>query len=455
MYLTKKIFAFSILSAIVTFTLIHIYDLSQQKRQKKFEYNIQFAYPIKSINPEIYDDWESVFIGNHIYYHFLPEANKPEIPYITEHISIRCIKPSKISSINDCKSAEVSFTPYEFSDCMGKHYTIIDIKNEFESLLNTAKWIIPNWKSCTKDKKSICVTGDYSPDLHRRLSYLNLRFGWIKANKADASFGAGPYCLYGHFDSSGNLSSGILLPNVKKHLLPKIIFHTSQSKNDQFHLALYGNKKLLNQDRKNISIHTPLAYYVISNPSLDQYYLPWNTSTTRDLINQHLTENELTFREIPNFFNFAPKGHALDVKTNKKFNATLIFFIPNYLPECQKLAEKLNNNWISTHAKAICGDVVTYVYHSVINKQSPWHGFLIGISSADKSRNSIQNEYFSPNTTHGLVYKHKHPEKLFYLVGIGQTSVTVDSKIICGIKPNPLGLGFIFITDLIRCPSQF
>ena len=64
---------------------------------------------------------------------------------------------------------------------------------------------------------------------------------------------------------------------------------------------------------------------------------------------------------------------------------------------------------------------------------------------------SIRNQYFSPESPESWTYEYAKAEDLFFLVGMGQSIVTVDAERICEIKPNPLGLGDIYVTDLLSC----
>lgn len=250
---------------------------------------------------------------------------------------------------------------------------------------------------------------------------------------------------------NGNIDSGLLKPHNQALDLPIIQFHTSQKKEDKFQLAIYGNKNLLTTKRKNIQVHTPLAYYVISHPQLDKYQLPWNTVETKKIIHNYLTENEIFYEDVPQFVKFSPQGEALLVINKQKFPRSLAFAIPNYLPGCQKLAGMLNQEWKDIKTKAFCTDIVYYVYKNVIEKKKDWDGFLVGIASSDPSRESLRYQYFSPDSSSSWTYSYPNPDKLYYRVGIGQSLATVDGETICNIRPNPLGLSDIFVTDLLPC----
>jgi hypothetical protein len=101
--------------------------------------------------------------------------------------------------------------------------------------------------------------------------------------------------------------------------------------------------------------------------------------------------------------------------------------------------------------KAKCTDIVDYVVKNVVEKKNRWDGFFVGVSASDPSRDSLRYQYFYPNSPSSWTYDYPHPENLYYLVGIGQSLATVDGDRICNMRPNPLGLSDIFITDLLPC----
>ena len=124
------------------------------------------------------------------------------------------------------------------------------------------------------------------------------------------------------------------------------------------------------------------------------------------------------------------------------------------MPACNKLASALNKQWRPySSAKAVCIDIVEYVSKKVIHNKKGWDGFFVGVSASDPSRDSIRRQYFSSASPGNWTYDDLEPENLFYLVGIGQSLATVDGVKICNIRPNPLGLSDLFVTDLLTCES--
>ena len=216
-------------------------------------------------------------------------------------------------------------------------------------------------------------------------------------------------------------------------------------------MALYGTRELLKGSRKNVQAHTPLAYYVITNPSLARYQLPWNTAETRRLINEHFVREEVFFPKASGVEGLVPAGNALGKDGNKLApQVAPEFVIPDYLPGCLDLAAKLTDSWSGT-AKASCANIVTYVQGKVREKRGTWSAFLVGLSPADPGRDSLKLQYFSTDSPDSLTYDFPDSEALFYLAGIGQSLVTVDGERVCDLRPNVLGLGDIFATDFVRC----
>lgn len=412
-----------------------------------------FTYPITYLDPVLYDDWETVFIGNHIYVRLLPEDDKPWVPFLTKEVKVTCVEPSGDDIGPACKQLRVEFSPRPFIDCAGRRYEAGDIRKEFESLLSAKSWAIPNWRRCDGDASEVCVTGKNNGDIRRRLKNLNFRFGWSKRKAEDAVFGAGPYCLKAKFNAKQAIETGTLEPLELGAPLPRVEFTVGGSKDLEFDVALYGTRDLLKASRLNVQAHTPLAYYAVTNPALASSRLPWNDETTRDIINSHFIKTGVFFPQTTGIEKLVPSGAALD--TAGKGIAPrepLEFALPDYLPSCQELAAALSSAWEGQgRAKASCTNIVTYIQRRVREKRGRWFGFLVGLSPADPGRDSLKLQYFSKDSPDSLTYEYPNPDALFYRVGIGQSLVTVDGRRVCDLRPNVLGLGDIFVTDFIRC----
>lgn len=410
-----------------------------------------FTYPITYLDPARYDDWETVFIGNHIYARLLPEIDKPAIPFLAEEIDVTCDDPSGPNVSSSCRRVRVAFVPTPFTDCAGHRYATPDIQKEFEVLLVAKSWVMPAWRRCADGKGGVCVTGKNNGDIQRRLKNVNFRFGWSKREAGDRLAGTGPYCLNAAFNAKNAIEAGVLEPRDPKARLPRVEFFVGGDKDSRFDVALYGTRDLLKGSRKNVQAHTPLAYYVVTNPSLARYRLPWNTEETRRLINEHFSREEVFFPKASGVEGLVPAGNALggEGKTTAPSGAQE-FVMPDYLPGCRELASKLTDSW-SGRAKASCVNIVTFVQEKVREKRGKWSAFLVGLSPADPGRDSLKLQYFSTDSPDSLTYDFPDSEALFYLAGIGQSLVTVDGQNVCDLRPNVLGLGDIFATDFVSC----
>lgn len=424
---------------------------SNRGEQSPAPFKMLFTYPITYLEPALYDDWETVFVGNHIYARLLSEKDKPSIPFLAEEIDVACAEPAGPNVSSSCRRVRVSFAPKSFTDCAGRSYGTADIQKEFEILLAAKSWVMPGWRRCADGKGTVCVTGKNTGDIQRRLKNVNFRFGWSKRRKDDGLAGTGPYCLKATFNAKKQIEAGVLELRDANARLPRVEFAVGGGRDSQFDVALYGTKDLLKGTRKNVQAHTPLAYYVITNPSLVRYQLPWNTAETRRMINEHFVREEVFFPQASGVEGLVPAGNALGKDGNTPApHALPEFALPDYLPGCRELAAKLTDSW-SGRAKASCANIVTYVQGNVREKRGTWSAFLVGLSPADPGRDSLKLQYFSTDSPDSLTYDYPDSEALFYLAGIGQSLVTVDGEKVCDLKPNVLGLGDIFATDFVRC----
>lgn len=410
-----------------------------------------FAYPVTHLEPTLYDDWETVFIGNHIYPRLLPEDHNPAIPAVTANVAVACDEPAAADVGPSCRRVRLSFAVRPFKDCAGHSYDADEIRDEFEQLLDAKSWALPGWKRCAASPGTVCVTGMNTGDIARRLKDVNFRFGWSKHAKGDHVFGAGPYCLIAAPGPQGTITAGRLAPRDPMSRLPEIAFSTEGGKDAVFDVALYGSKDLLQGARRNVQADTPLAFYVVTNPLLAGRQLPWNSKRTRDTIHDHFVRQGVFFDRSPDIEKLVPAGGALAGRGAETVEGRPNdFAIPDYLPGCRALAKALTAGWRGA-ARARCVDIVAYVQRRVRERRGPWSAFLVGLSPADPGREAIKLQYFSTGSKDSLTYDYAKPDDLYYLAGIGQSLVTVDGRNVCGLNPNPLGLGNVFITDFLRC----
>lgn len=412
-----------------------------------------FTYPVTYLEPTLYDDWETVFIGNHIYPRLLPEKDKPEIPFLTPEVSLSCADPAGLDVQSSCRRVKVIFSPRPFSDCLGRAYRVEDLRREFEALLKAKTWALPKWERCPAAADQVCVIGNNTGDVERRLRNVNFRFGWAKRRASDRLFGAGPYCLSARFGSKKEIGYGALLPRDRKMIeLPRIDFIVGEGKNADFNVALYGTRDLLKGARRNVQAHTPLAYYVVTNPALAGRRLPWNDERTRQAIRSHFIKTDVFFPETSGLEKLVPPGAALEPMNGEPApREPLELALPDYLPGCADLAAELTAAWSARGGRAVCTNIVTFIQRRVREKAGRWSGFLVGVSPSDPGREALKVQYFSKDSPDSLTYESSDPERSFYLAGIGQSHVTVDGQRVCDLRPSVLGLGDIFVTDFLPC----
>lgn len=424
-----------------------------QKAGQPKEVKIQLAYPIKSLDPTYSKDWETVSINNHIFTRLVPTQHASKAPFVASRVDFSCVLPEGSPLKEGCQNVKISFEPKLFKDCMGRQYTTADIQKEFEAIIKSTPWILPKSKPCDDGPGRVCLVGTYRPDVQRRMHSVTLRFGWSKQKKEDPQFGSGPYCLTAKTRSEQGITEGFLTPKKEYSDFPEIHFMVSQDPKSEFHFALYGSKNLLVGNRKNIQAHTPIGYYVVTNPALVGNTVPWNLEQTKKAISDTFLREEVFFPTGSNITNIFPAGSAVtDTATGSYPKKALEFVLPDYLPKCQELAASLTQAWKKFgNAKAVCKDVVSFVYNHVWNPKRDWDGFIVGVTQHDPGRNTVEYEYFSPDSPDSWIYDYPKPKQLYYLAGVGQSIVTVDGERFCGLRPNLFGLGDIFVTDLLPC----
>lgn len=403
---------------------------------------LQIAFPISSLNPLIYDDWSSVFVGNHIYRRLFPEPDRPGVLAVTDRVNIS-------------EGGEIRFEVKPFQDCMGRSFTAGDIRAEFENILETKTWILPGWKRCeSRSKNEICVSAPKVTDIKRRMRNLYFRFGWSKVGDKDTSIGTGPYCLTGIKNAGTNIIEGEFKPISTASGLEKISFITSESPVNKFNIALYGTNELVTGNRINVQTLTPLAYYVVTSERYGGYRLPWNTKDSRDIMWRHLSEAEVFYPTETKLEEVLPQGGALE-RSQKPYKGTrtLEFALPDYLPKCSVLADKLTARWkeLKQNAVAKCANTSLLIENVTKRGLTDWFGMMSPLSPGAPGRGAIEYQYFSPYSKESWTGKAHDASALYYMLGVGQSLATVDNERYCGLRPNSMGLGDVFITDFIRC----
>lgn len=435
---------------LITIVGIALTLMATHNNRKNINYNIQFASPVTTLNPIFSDDWESNFITTNIYYHLTLDELRPNIPYVVKKINYTCLIPKSSIISPSCKRIMIQFSFTKFHDCLGRLYTSNDIKREFLAILKAQEWMLTNWKLCANDDSSICITAKNTNDVERRLGGTQFRFGWSKARPDDKIFGAGLYCLTPTLRTTAGIEKGYLINKDKSKTLPTASFQTAKDITENADIVLYGVSNSMKNKMVTLQAHTPINYYVISNPKHETYQLPWNNEYTQKIIQQHFIKTEIIFSNLPNYMHFPPTGKGTKVQKKRQLNEKMIFALPDYLPQCSQLAKELNNFW-NDDTKAACVDIVKYVTTRITQKKSTWDGLLVGITPSDPSRKSIYYQYFSSENKLSWLKGAKKPFDDFYLVGIGQSKIIINKNKICGIQANPLGISNIILTDFNRC----
>lgn len=416
---------------------------------------VQFAHPATSLNPLTYDDWSSVFIGNHIYRRLLPEKSRPEVTAIARNLILSCKDSKGLNS--QCPVLRLTFSIIPFSDCENREYSIQDIKAEFFQILNKKSWILPDMKKCEVPLSDVCVELPNAPDIKRRLRNLYMRFGWSKGTKMDKRIGVGPYCLSIQSQKGEEILGGELL-SKSSETLPQIIhFHTSADVNQNFNIALYGTSELLVGHRVNVMAHTPLGYYVVTNPKIKGYKMPWNMESAKVIIKSHFIRFNLISPADNAIGGLLPKGAASSPERIEysRSGPPFILALPDYIPQCNILSEQLNRHWRSLRlrSRADCINTSYFVEQVMKDRSKKWSGFLTPLSPGAPGRNAIHYQYFSPNSKEAWTGSERKSERFYYLVGVGQSFVTVDNSTVCGLKPNSMGHGDIFVADFLDCDN--
>ena len=447
---------FSLPLLFVLFLLIH--GLSSRFLSKKQdEVRLQLGAPVLSLNPVKYDDWSSVFIGNHIYPRLLMDEERPWLPYLAQELKISCVESRDRVNEIDCRKFEIRFRIRPTFDCLGRSYTPSNFRDELKSILEKKNWIFPKWEFCSKAGDDVCILASDVSDVRRRMQNIYFRFGWSVFSKTDKLIGMGPYCL-GELPEPGNYEAGLLKP-MKDYggnpQFPPIRFFNSVSPETEFSVALYGSSELLRGERKNVRAHTPLAYYLISDPRWATVATPWNEPVTREIIQKYLLDAGLVYQgDSSAFEKLVPLGSAGDSKTLSQFTLDdpAIVFLPDYIESCPRLEEELRREWKKySKLKFECADISAKIQEYIYGGKKGFGAVLTPLSPGAPGRDAIQAQYFSSFSKESFTGSFRKPEFLYRLVGMGDSVVTLDGQRFCGLKAQSLGLSDIFVSDFLPC----
>jgi len=459
-YLSKfdkknRFFSVWITLPLILLGIVTVFTPTKNQISDSSSVKVQLGFPVLALDPKIYDDWSSVFIGNHIYYRFFSEKNRQWDYAIARDFVISCLDRKTNQDIESCDQIQVKFNLNPFSDCNDNVLSKDILAREFNEILKEKTWVLPNFRACYETGYDLCYQGKSVKDIQRRLGNLYFRFGW-SLNGKGKKIGSGPYCLEVKEKNEKSIFSGRLVPKSGLDL-PVIEFFTSGQSGEKYNFALYGHSKLQTDHYMMIPAQTPLAYYMVTNKKWASYNVPWNEKAFKDDLRKYLMEENLIYDDYSSekLINFVSSGSAA-VKPNKKpfkSDQFAVISLPDYLPGCKNSANFLKKGLEKKYKKIIvqCENTSKLIDEKLRLKQGSWDVFLSPLSPGAPGRESIQYQYFSSDSKESWTEKYKEPTELYYLAGIGQSWVVIDRVKICGLNPNPLGQGDILVTDMKMC----
>lgn len=413
---------------------------------------VQTAFPILSLDPLKYDDWASVFVGNHIYPRLFPETDREWIPSVAQDAKFKCLDQDRLL-LHPCRKERLILKFREFTTCQGNILRRSEIKDEMLKILRAKSWIIPRFHVCLEPEADLCLEYAGIRDITKRLQNVYFRFGASSQDFSKNTVGVAPYCFQIKQRTPDAILTGTLI-HLQAPALPSMEIITSDDMNSDFNIALFGGPQLLKGSRENIDLITPLAYYVVSNPRLSPRRLPWNTRDVAAVIRSHLERYDLIHEKDNLITRWMPRGDALsEFPLPKMTDGTSVeLALPDYLPDCLGLAKKLNR--AGSGIAPICTNTSALIIeraHGYDKHSKPWYGFLTPLSPGAPGRTSVFDQYFSPDSSETWLAGAKTPSDHFYRVGIGKSPVTVDKNIICNIRGNPMGYSDLVASDFIYC----
>lgn len=260
---SQRVFAFPLIIPILPILALRVHGMIFTDPPPR-SVIVQTAFPVLSLNPLEYDDWASVFVGNHIYPRLFPETDREWIPSIAKEVRYQCLDLIR-SPAHPCKKERLLLNFQEFVTCQGKTLDRNTLKNELLKTLRSKSWIAPGVHTCQSTGTDLCLEYQGIDDITKRLQNVYFRFGWSSQDYSNDILGVAPYCFKVTEKKAGAILSGSLIP-VQTGTLPNIQIITSSSTLNEFNVALFGGSQLLLGSRQNIDLITPLAYYVVSNP---------------------------------------------------------------------------------------------------------------------------------------------------------------------------------------------
>ena len=404
---------------------------------------VQTSFPVLSLHPLVYDDWASVFVGNHIYPRLLSEPGREWIPPAAHEALYECVEPGA-SQLSPCRKERLLLKLREFVSCAGRPITRAMIAGEISRTLDSKNWILPGHARCSRAGYDVCLEYGGIPDAGRRLQNVYFRFGWSVQDFSADSIGVAPYCFRVEKRAGDAIEAGSLIPRDAKSGLPRIDLFTSSRAEDDFDISLFGSPDRLGARRRNIDLITPVAYYVVSNPL--ERRRPWNSPAVRTALREHLERFDLVYRTDTLLTQWMPEGAA---RAASEDGSRVEFALPDYLPDCGRLARRLNET--SPAIAAVCENTTSYIEDRIRANKKPWHGFLTPLSPGAPGRTSVVDQYFSSISRESWLRGAKNPAEHFYRVGLGKSLITIDQRLVCAITGNPMGQSDLVVSDFEYC----
>lgn len=448
---------------VVAFILLlgSIFQLWKRWTEETKSLKVRFTYPIISLDPRIFDDWGSVFVTNHIFRRLVSDPNFDSELQIADQYVIRCAEDSNLSYLDKaCKNIKIDFHLKELRDCEGNEISHEQIASELNIVLQNKPWILPKWQIVAHNPRLLTLVGEKLTDIRRRLRTLYFRFGFSYASEKLAKkkpIGTGPYCLTHYEIIKNRIIAGKLISHPQfVNPIPNIIFSSKESNSwkDPADIDIYGDENFFVKGGELKSVNTPVAFYVTSHDRFQPQNLLWNTPEVQSLIQKYLIkQNAIMDKPSAVILNLIPSGTVKRAQLNRIHPTTELkqFLIPDYLPHCQELAVSLNR--FSKQQKFddyhfYCSDLMVFLTEHVRGDRQ-FDGCLVVFTPGSPYPNNIQDQYFSPQSLESMTGQARNPEDLYYLVGVGDSLIRVNPQRILDVKVNSLGLGNIFVSDMI------
>lgn len=437
---------FTMLPVAPLIFFIFFYHYGYKKLQNKEIIDVVTASKLQELSPLKYDEWGTIFIGNHIFPRLIPNKDRNEIEAISSEYTNKCLmEENKV-----CTKHKLVFKIKAFKSCSGLEMTAQIFKRELKSILEEKNWILSDWGFCeSSHADEICIIASGVRDIERRLDSIYLRFGWSISDSKDRLFGLYPYCLR----KNSTLDDLTLIPQKKN--IPIINFKVDLTGSENFDLSLYEiNKK--KYGKRNLITHTPAAYYLVMNKKFEGSEELFLGDELVGILNKNLSLKELNVGLDSTFDVLVPKGNIFSNKNEKIFSKfkskTFNFVIPNFIKNCNQIKESLDIFFTAKkllNINVMCVDIAEYIPNNVL-KGNEWDVFLTPLTPGGPFIGALSEQYFSKSSKDAWIGRTK--ESFFRRVAVIVTAVTTSNEI-CFIKPNPLGIGDMFITDLTYCDS--